>query len=138
MVNFKQALSNMKIFNSIFAILFLVSAALQYNDSDPYLWIPLYLYGAWLCFMAAKGLYFPKAYVAGIAVYLLYALYLLFVEHGVTEWYGGHRTGELVQSMQADKPWIEETREFGGLLILALVLSVNLLAARRKRGIKPS
>ncbi len=123
----------MKIFNGIFAILFLVSAALQYNDSDPYIWIPIYLYSAWLCFMAVKGLYFPRAYLAGIAVYLLYALYLLFVKHGVTEWYGGHRAGELVQSMQADKPWIEETREFGGLLILILVLGINLLVARRKR-----
>jgi hypothetical protein len=33
--------------------------------------------------------------------------------------------------MKATKPWIEKTREFGGLLILIFVLGLNLLKAPR-------
>ena len=46
----------MKIFNITFCILFVISAALQYNDPDPWLWIPLYLYGALLCWLASLPL----------------------------------------------------------------------------------
>jgi hypothetical protein len=57
----------MKVFNILFFILFVLSAALQYNDPDPWLWMPIYLYGAVLCWLAFRGRYFPKAYIAGIA-----------------------------------------------------------------------
>ncbi|RNL53773.1 transmembrane 220 family protein [Pedobacter jejuensis] len=68
----------MKIFNLVFCILFVVSAALQYNDPDPYIWVPIYLFGAWLCYQAIIGKYHLKAYLVGIGIYVLYALYLLF------------------------------------------------------------
>jgi|SRR5690606_15965683 len=123
----------MKIFNIIFCLLFLVSAVLQYNDTDPYIWIPIYLYGAILCYLAIGNRYMPKAYQLGIVVCLIYAGYLLFLRGGVTDWYQHHHTSDLVQSMKADKPWIEETRELGGLLIVALVLGVNWWAATRRK-----
>ena len=44
----------MKIFNFFFVIVFIVFAALQYNDPDPYIWVPLYLYAALLCWLATK------------------------------------------------------------------------------------
>jgi hypothetical protein len=34
--------------------------------------------------------------------------------------------------MKATKPWIENTREFGGLAIMVVVLSVNLIRDRKK------
>lgn len=123
----------MKVFNIIFCLLFLVSAVLQYNDADPYVWIPIYLYGAVLCYLAARSRYVPKAYFLGIAVCLIYAGYLLFFRGGVADWFQHHHTRDLVQSMKADKPWIEETREVGGLLIVALILGINWLAAARQQ-----
>jgi Transmembrane family 220, helix len=51
----------MKIFNILFCILFIISAALQYNDPDPYVWMPIYLYGAALCWLAFRGKYYPSA-----------------------------------------------------------------------------
>jgi hypothetical protein len=33
--------------------------------------------------------------------------------------------------MKATKPWIEETREFGGLLMIILVATVNLIAHKK-------
>jgi len=122
----------LKIFNLLFSLLFTVSAVLQYNDPDPYIWIPVYLYGAVLCWLAFRDKYFPEAYVAGIIVYLGYAVYLFFTKDGVLDWYRDHDSENLVQSMKATKPWIEATREFLGLLILMIVLLVNSVYAKRK------
>lgn len=123
----------LRIFNYLFAFLFLVSAGLQYNDPDPYLWIPIYGYGAVLCWMAARGRFFPKAYLAGMVLFGLYALYLFFAEDGVLDWFNKHEAENIAQTMKATKPWIEETREFFGLLILVAALLVNYIAAARKR-----
>lgn len=66
----------MKVFNLIFCFLFVISAGLQYNDPDPYVWIPIYMYGAVLCWLAFKNKFYPLAYIAGILVFLAYAIYL--------------------------------------------------------------
>ncbi len=122
----------MRIFNLVFYILFVLFAVLQYNDPDPYLWIPIYLYAAMLCWLAFKRQFFPKAYLFGIAAYLIYAIYLIFTKNGVIDWYQQHDAENLVQTMKAEKPWIEDTREFGGLLILILVLAINYFYSKRK------
>lgn len=123
----------MKIFNIVFCCLFVISAALQYNDDDPFVWISIYLYGAVLCYFAARGRYLPGAYLLGISGCLLYAGYLLFLRDGVTEWFQHHEARELVLKMQAEKPWIEETRELGGLIIVVFVLGINWLARIKQR-----
>ena len=128
----------MKVLNILFVLVFILSAALQYNDPDPYLWIPIYLYGAFLCYLAYKNKYNSSLYIIGLVFYIGYAFYLFFDKQGVLSWANEHDAESITQTMKATKPWIEETREFGGLLILALVLSVNLLAVRRKRQTKPS
>ena len=123
----------MKVFNILFTLLFIISAALQYNDPDPYLWIPIYLYGAFLCFKAYQEVYYPKAYLTGILVYLIYGTYLLFDTNGVLSWLNQHNAENIAQRMKATAPWIEETREFFGLLILSAVLFINYTSFRRKR-----
>lgn len=122
----------MRIFNYIFVAIFLLFAALQYNDPDPYIWIPIYGYAALLCWWAAKNKFYPSACIIGISVYLLYAIYLVFTKDGVMDWAKEHHAESLVQTMKADKPWIEDTREFGGLLILIIVLGVNYFYFKRK------
>lgn len=121
----------MKIFNLIFCILFVLFAALQYNDPDPYIWIPLYLYSAGLCFFAARGRYYTKGYIAGLAVFSLYAVYLFFDKTGVLTWASEHNAENIAEGMKATKPWIEETREFFGLLIMIIVLAINLSFSKR-------
>lgn len=121
----------MKILNLVFCILFVLFAALQYNDPDPYVWIPIYLYAALLCWLAFKGKFFPKAYLIGIAVYLTYAIFLFFTRNGVLDWFEEHDAENLVQTMKAEKPWIEDTREFGGLLILIVALLINFFYSKR-------
>ncbi len=124
----------MKAFNIVFCIVFLISAALQYNDTDPLLWIPIYLYGAWLCYMAARNRYLPRGYFLGLVVYLAMIVYFLVFKHGVVDWFQHHPAKDLVKTMKAEQPWIEETREVMGLMILVVVLAIDwLVATKRKR-----
>ncbi len=122
----------MKIFNIIFIIVFIFSAVLQYNDPDPYVWVPIYLYGAYLCYQAIRKKYNPVLYIIGLVVYIGYAIYLFFDKQGVLSWVGEHDAESITQSMKATKPWIEETREFGGLLILIVVLLINMAWLRKR------
>ncbi|MEO5562650.1 MAG: transmembrane 220 family protein [Chitinophagaceae bacterium] len=122
----------MKIFNIIFAILFVLFAALQYNDPDPYVWIPIYMYAAILCWIAFRGKYYPKAYLFGIVIYLAYAIYLVFAPDGVIDWIEKHNAEDIAGTMKATKPWIEDTREFLGLVILIVVLLIDYFYSRKR------
>lgn len=115
----------MKLFNLIFCLLFLVSAGLQYNDPDLYLWIPIYLAGAFISFKAYQGVYFPKSSLFLSALFLIFGIYLFFDKYGVLAWILEHQAENIAGSMKASAPWIEETREFFGLLILIIVILIN-------------
>jgi H+/Cl- antiporter ClcA len=117
----------MKTINLLFIMVFVLSAALQYNDPDPYLWIPIYLYGAFLCYQAIRKKYNQVLYIVGFAIYILLALYLLVARDGVLSWVNEHDAENIAASMQATKPWIEDTREFFGLLILIFALLINMI-----------
>ncbi len=117
----------MKALNIFFIILFVLSAALQYNDPDPYVWMPLYLYAALLCYWAYQKKYKGVLYYAGLTVYIPYALYLFFDKTGVLNWAKEHEAENIAQSMKATKPWIEETREFFGLMIVIFALIANMI-----------
>ncbi len=123
----------MKAFNIFFIVVFIIFAALQYNDPDPYIWIPIYLYGAWLCYKAWNKQYQTWWYVLGFVVYLGYAVYLFLDKSGVINWAEQHHAESIAAKMKADKPWIEETREFFGLLIIVVVMLVNMLWLKRKK-----
>lgn len=123
----------MKAFNIFFIVVFVAFAALQYNDPDPFIWIPIYLFAAYLCYLALSQKYPKNLYISGLAVYSLYALFLFFDKTGVLSWAEEHDAENLVQSMKATKPWIEETREFGGLFIVILILVINMYWLRNKK-----
>ncbi len=122
----------MKVFNIIFCFVFIVFAALQYNDPDPYVWAPIYMYTAVLCWLAARQRYFTKAYLLGIAVYAIYAIYKMFDANGLLDWIKLHHAENIAETMKAEQPWIEETREFFGLIILIVVLAINYFVAIKK------
>lgn len=122
----------MQIFNVFFCLVFILFAGLQYNDPDPYIWMPIYLYSAVLCALAAQKRFYPGAYLAGILVYLVYATFLFFDKYGVMDWAVNHNAENIAQTMKAGKPWIEETREFFGLFILVVVLLINYTYASQR------
>jgi len=122
----------MKIFNIFFCFVFILFAALQYNDPDPYVWMPIYLYTAVLCWLAFRNKFYPTAYIAGIIVYAVYALYKVFDANGLIDWATKHHAENIAETMKAEKPWIEESREFFGLVILIVVLLINYFYAKHK------
>ena len=123
----------MKFFNLFFCIVFVLFAAVQYNDPDPYLWIPIYLYAAVLCWLAFRNKYYPVWLWIGIALFGAYAIYLFFAVDGVLDWIQKHNEENIASTMQATKPWIEETREFFGLIIILVVLVIDLIYANRSK-----
>ena len=115
--------------NIIFLLSFLAFAYVNLNDIDWYLWVPIYLSAAICCGLAAFGRYYPAIYLLLIAFYLLYAVLLFFQKDGVRDWITKYNKPSLVESMQATKPYIEKTREFFGLLIIAGALLIDYFAA---------
>jgi hypothetical protein len=121
----------MKVFNLIFCVLFIVSAGLQYNDPDPYIWIPIYLMGAVICFQAFREKVYPVFTLLLSTLFIIYDLYLFFDKFGVLSWLNEHNAENIAASMKASAPWIEETREFFGLLIIIIVLMINYFVSKR-------
>ena len=123
----------MKVFNIIFCLLFLLFAGLQYNDPDPFLWIAIYVYAAGICWLMFMRRHYPRLVLAGIVLLGIYALYKVFVPNGLLDWITKHRAEDIAATMKAEKPWIEETREFFGLLIVIVVLTADYLYIRKKK-----
>jgi hypothetical protein len=122
-----------KFVNIILAVLFAVAAVLQYNDPDPWVWIPIYLFAAIMCAQAARLHFYPRLYVAGIIILSLYAAYLFFADEGVLDWIGKHNSDNIAETMKATKPWIEQTREFFGVLIIIVALLLNYYFSHRNK-----
>ena len=122
----------MKVFNIIFIVVFILFAAVQYNDPDPYLWIPIYLYPAVLCYLAIQYKYPIRGYYIGFVIFGIYAIYKIFDENGVIDWIRFHQATSIASTMKAEQPWIEETREFFGLVIILVVLAIKLTIGNRR------
>jgi hypothetical protein len=121
----------MKVFNIFFCFVFIVFAALQYNDPDPYIWMPVYLYAALLCWLAFRNKFYLTAYWIGIIVYAVYATYKAFDQNGLIDWITKYHEDNIAETMKAQKPWIEEAREFFGLVILIVVLLIDYFYGKR-------
>ncbi len=121
-----------KAINIFFCIIFLIFTALQWNDPDPYLWMPLYSLSVCGCVFALKGMYLPRFYFATIAIYVVCAVFLFFTDDGVWSWMMQHNFQTLTDSMKATEPWVENTKEFGGLLIAIIVMGFNVSILRLK------
>ena len=118
------------VLNAIFFLSFLVFAYLNLNDVDPWLWVPIYMSAAICCGLVVVNQYYPHAYLVLIAIYTIYATYLFFNKDGVLDWIVKYKTPSLVEGMKAEKPYIEQAREFGGLLIIIAALLIDYFAFR--------
>ena len=90
------------------------------------------MYAAVLCWLAFRNKYYPGWYIGGIIVYAVYGVGLFFWKNGVLDWMTKHDAANITGTMKADQPWIEETREFFGLVILIVVLAVDYFYWKRK------
>ncbi len=108
----------MKIKHYIVSFLFLVFAAVQYNDPDPWLWILLYLFVAAIPLLYIKGSLHSK--VLGLIMIPLFLKTSLYVPD-LMQWV---RAGmpTITGSMQAESPHIELIREFFGMVLCLVVV----------------
>jgi hypothetical protein len=104
--------------------LFLVSVGVQYNDPDPWLWMPIYGLAAALAALAAAGRLPFRANAAALALFLV--LFALWAPSLL-----GARA-EAFEHWHMLSPGDEESREAGGLALCALWSAVQTLAARRR------
>ena len=104
----------MKVTNLILALLFALFTYFQLNDPDAWLWIGIYGLMTVIAGLAAAG----RSYLPLLAVVGLACLYtLLTTAPGVWDYLTNQDGYTIMEGMSYEKPYIEETREFGGSLI---------------------
>jgi hypothetical protein len=111
----------LKYFGWIFAVLFLISAVLQYNDPDPLLWIFIYTIAA----IVSIGFIFDKlSFGLPLVLGILSSIGFLYL---LPENFEGFTIGE------GNIKNIEEAREAFGLLITAMAMFVYSLGSWLKQ-----
>jgi hypothetical protein len=118
----------MRILNSILALMFMAFAFVQVNDPDPILWILIYGVMAIVSVMAIFE-YFIPALMYALA--LGYLVYLVILFPGMMDWYNSPDRSLLFDDIaKMQYTYIEEAREFLGLLICLIALAFYILRAR--------
>jgi hypothetical protein len=121
----------MKYLSIFFALMFMAFAALQVNDPDPVLWILIYGVMAVVSVMAIFD-YYNRKLMIGLAI--LFAVYMIILFPGVAEWFRQDDKSVLFDDvMKMEYPYIEESREFLGLLICLVVLVAYFFRAFRQK-----
>lgn len=119
----------MKYLSIFFALMFMAFAALQVNDPDPILWILIYGVMAVVSVMAIFD-YYNRKLMTGLTV--LFAAYMIILFPGVSEWLQQDNKSALFDDvMKMEYPYIEESREFLGLLICQVVLALYFFRSFR-------
>lgn len=111
--------------NAIMLVMFLFSAAVQYNDPDPFVWMAIYIAGAIVCVVEIRrrtppGLPATLALIAlGWSATIAYRARDVPISALFAEW-------------EMRNLRVEEAREMYGLLILGLWMIV-IVAVRHRR-----
>ncbi len=117
-----------KAINIILFLLFLIFGIVQLNDPDPYIWFPLYLIVAGICLYSNYRTIPKSILLIIIALLVAFALYhfSLFLDYLKTD----HKE-EIFGEMVYDKPYLEGSREFLGLLIAAFGVLFQLKSSKK-------
>jgi hypothetical protein len=119
----------MKITNLILAAMFVLFAVVQFNDPDPLLWIAIYGAMAAVCAMAAFRYYIKPLLWILLACFVVYMVVLW---PGISEWLQQDDKSVLFdEGMKMQFAYVEESREFLGLLICLIVLGFILWRSSR-------
>lgn len=110
----------MRVLNFVLAGIFIVMAGLQFDDPDPVYWVAVYGGTALVALSKALGRFgefWAAVTIGGVLAGLIFSVpgVLNFIDFGSFD--------ELFGDMASSKPYVESTREFGGLLIALIVLA---------------
>ncbi len=120
----------MKIFNILFALIFLLFCFVQFNDPDPILWIAIYGSMAVLCIIAIFNKYPQRIYLVLLILFVGYST--LYIP-SVMVWLKQEHLSDLFDEVaKMEHLYIEESREFLGLMICVAVLIFYLIRTRIK------
>jgi len=112
-----------KIINVVLFVLFLVFAVLQLNDPDPIIWVLVYGLVA-IITLVANYKNIPRWLIGILALALL--LYASKHLPSLLEYLKTDNKKELFGEMVYDKPYLEGTREFLGLILAVIGLLYQL------------
>tara|TARA_R110000868_G_scaffold109560_1_gene297748 strand:+ start:8985 stop:9350 length:366 start_codon:yes stop_codon:yes gene_type:complete len=110
-----------KIISWLLTIMFFISAALQYNDPDPLIWIIIW------CTAAALSISFVLNKTSHILFFIAGAIYVIGFMAVFPQKFEGFEIGK------GDIKNIEEAREAFGLLIIAISMIIFGLRVRYKK-----
>ena len=129
MKHFEVLSKQQKIKNLILFLLFAIFALLQLNDLDGELWFSIYLIVSLLClYNTFKAI--PKSIlILSIIALITYSAFhfSLFIDYLNTE-----NKEEIFGEMVYDKPYLEGTREFIGLLLAAFGIMYQIKIRKLK------
>ena len=108
-------------------------AVLQWNDPDRGNWILIYLTAGILAIIA----YFKtcKACIIAWSILLTLSCFIMLLPtlSGVATFINNDDITEFVSSMQDDKPYIEQVREFSGLLIVIVYSIITAIVSYKRK-----
>ncbi len=110
-----------KILSIVFFLIFAAFAYLQLNDPDPALWVTVYGLVAVVSLLRAFTIYHRYVFLGMIIALTVMSCFYI---PGFIEYLSQPNKNEIVGEMVYKKPYIEETREFIGLLMAAGALFV--------------
>jgi len=110
------------------AVLFLLGAAVQYNDPDPLRWMAIYLAAAAACLLhvLGKSRWWLPAIVAAVALGWAVTLAPAVIPNV--------RIAEMFAAWEMANERVEDGREMYGLLIIFVYMCVLGLMQRRRNG----
>ena len=105
----------------LFALILIAFAGLQLNDPDPIIWVSFYLICAAVPLLLVINKWMRSLFWLAVAIC---CLELVLSAPGAYNYYLHMDQEPLMQSMNPEKPYIEEAREFlGAVISLGLVLT---------------
>ncbi len=128
---FKSNDPTMKILNLSLAVIFLLFAVVQLNDTpgDVLFWFLMYSFVAVISAFAAFKKYNMWALLLGLAV-VVYELFRKFPT--IAQWISDGMPS-IVEEMQASSPYVELAREYLGLMLCLIVLVYHYVTYSRLR-----
>lgn len=109
----------MRLVHAVVAIIFLIMAAIQLNDTDPAYWIAVYVGVA--AIPAARIFERRLPTISTVAAGMVLAGLLIAIP-GFIDYLASGDYASIGGAMMAEKPYVEPAREFLGLMIAAAVM----------------